>query len=235
MSDFDYESIPTGYYDHVYKRQHGIQSKWHHLKFDFFAEHIANNDHVLDIGCGPGTLLGNLASFAKGVGIDISSSQIDYANKHYQSEKCSFECFDGIRCPYEDGSFDVVTLVEVIEHLRPETVDKLFSEAYRVLKPQGRLYVSTPNYGSLWPLLEKAVNRTSELSYKEQHINRYKRHRLKQEIEDKGFSQTSVRAYQFLAPFLASLNWSVADQFNIIDRSKFSSRVGFLLFAEARK
>lgn len=235
MSDFNYESIPAGYYDQVYRRKHGVQSKWHHLKFEFFAQHILKSDRVLDIGCGPGTFLGNLISFAKGVGIDISNSQIDYANKHYQSEICSFKSFDGNRCPYDDATFDVVTLVEVIEHLTPETVENLLMEAFRVLKPEGRLFLSTPNYGSLWPLLEKVVNRNAEVTYEEQHINLYKRNRLRQEIIAVGFKQVEVRAYQFLAPFLASLSWSLADQFNIVDRSIFSSRIGFLLFAEATK
>jgi SAM-dependent methyltransferase len=235
MSNFNYESIPAGYYDHVYKLKRGIQSKWHHLKFDFFAQRIKSSDRVLDIGCGPGTFLGNLESFTKGCGIDISPSQIDYANEHYGSVNCSFECFDGNHLPYENNSFDVVTLVEVIEHLLPETVETLFSEAYRVLKNNGRLYVSTPNYGSLWPVLETVVNRKSGISYEEQHINFYKRDRLNKEIEATGFKQTNVRAYQFLAPFLAGLSWSLANGFNRIDRTFFSSRIGFLLFAEASK
>ena len=33
-SDFDYDTIPVGYYDNVYRRRRGIQSKWHHMKFN---------------------------------------------------------------------------------------------------------------------------------------------------------------------------------------------------------
>ena len=235
MSEFNYESIPPGYYDQVYKLESGVQSKWHHLKFRFFSDHIRSTDFILDIGCGPGTFLANLNNFHRGIGVDISEAQIEYAKTHYQDTKRTFVCFDGDRLPYEDCCFDVVTLVEVIEHLTPETVAKLYSEAFRTLKPDGRLYVSTPNYASLWPLLEKAVNAKADVTYEEQHINLFQRGRLKNEIENCGFTQTKVRAYQFLAPFLAAISWPLSDTIYKMDRGIFSSRIGFLLFAEARK
>ena len=31
---FNYESIPVGYYDSIYKRKKGIQSKWHHIHYN---------------------------------------------------------------------------------------------------------------------------------------------------------------------------------------------------------
>lgn len=236
MSEFNYESIPAGYYDQVFRLERGVQSKWHHLKFKFFTNYIREGDHILDIGCGPGTFLGNLGNnFSRAVGADISQSQIDYANENYQDSKRTFLAFDGNRLPYEDASFNVVTLVEVIEHLAPSTVENLLSEAYRLLKPRGRLYLSTPNYGSLWPLLEKIVNSKAEVTYEEQHINLYKRQRLQSEIVDAGFPKVKVRAYQFAAPFLASASWSLADAFYQIDKGILSSRVGFLLFASATK
>ena len=141
MADFDYDSIPPGYYDEIYKLGSGIQSKWHHLKFKFFEERIKETDLVLDVGCGPGTFLGNFQSYRKGTGIDISEPQIDYANTQYATEKRSFHSFDGNVIPHEDASFDVVVLIEVVEHLTVATVQKLLKESLRVLKPNGRIYV----------------------------------------------------------------------------------------------
>jgi SAM-dependent methyltransferase len=64
--------------------------------------------------------------------------------------------FDAIECrqaditrklPYEDGSFDVVLLIEVMEHIHDHKT--LFLECYRVLKENGIMFFSTPNIMSL--------------------------------------------------------------------------------------
>src|SRR5438034_9611194 len=76
---FDYESIPAGYYDEVFRRGQGAQSKWHHLKFQRVAREIEGYRRVLDVGCGPGTLAGNFGAGHDWIGTDLSARQIAYA------------------------------------------------------------------------------------------------------------------------------------------------------------
>ena len=37
-SAFNYEEVKAGYYDLIYKKKSGIQSAWHHLKFDYLKK-----------------------------------------------------------------------------------------------------------------------------------------------------------------------------------------------------
>ncbi|MFL5804297.1 MAG: class I SAM-dependent methyltransferase [Roseiflexaceae bacterium] len=46
--------------------------------------------------------------------------------------------------PFEDGFFSVITLLAVVEHLDPTGLTSLFQEAHRVLRPGGRVIITTP-------------------------------------------------------------------------------------------
>ena len=87
---FDYSTIPPGHYDLVYKRSRGIQSKWHHLKFERVLTKLEGYERVLDVGCGPGTLVGMLGPEHEAVGVDITEEQIEYARRVYGGTGRSF-------------------------------------------------------------------------------------------------------------------------------------------------
>jgi len=233
-TEYDYDSISTGYYDEVFHRASGSQSKWHHLKFrhvrrampDTFARH-------LDIACGAGTFIGTLNEHEQSVGTDIAQAQVDYASQQYQTENHTFRCVPPGPLPFEDGSFDVVTIIELIEHLEENVVTDLLTEARRVLTPGGKIVLTTPNYASLWPLLEIAVNRLSELSYADQHINLYKKKTLLRALKEIGFEKSRVTTFQGLAPFSAAIHWKLADLWQTIENPILRPAFGFLLLGEA--
>lgn len=103
---------------------------------------------VLDFGCGPGFLLQHLLS--QGLicyGVDSSSEQIDLVNKKFTD----FPSWRGAGVafqpplPFPDASFDLITCVEVLEHLMPEMHETIPFEIFRLLKPKGRALFTTPN------------------------------------------------------------------------------------------
>jgi 2-polyprenyl-3-methyl-5-hydroxy-6-metoxy-1,4-benzoquinol methylase len=192
-------------------------------------------DSHLDIGCGPGTFIGTLESAALSIGVDIAAEQIAYAQRRYESPNHQFKCFDPGPLPFEAGSFQVVTIIELIEHLSMKDILALMREAFRVLQPDGLLLISTPNYASLWPLVERLVNRFGEISYADQHITRFKRSSLDALLEQTGFCHTRVDAYQFVSPFLASLHWRLADVVYRLEPKYLVSRLGLLLLGKGYK
>ena len=228
---FDYESIPAGYYDAVFRRRRGVQSKWHHLKFARVAEELAGHRRVLDLGCGPGTMLGQLGREHESVGMDLSTRQIEYARTTYGANGIRFYT----ELPDEEGPFDAVTLVELIEHLDPSEVDATIGQALDRLRPGGRLVVTTPNFHSAWPLVEAAVNRLGAIRYDVQHINRFGAARLGRLLEDHGVAELRVEPYLFLAPFAAALGWSFADRVARLERGPVERAMGMLLLGSGVK
>ena len=240
VTKFNYDEIRPGYYDSVYHKKCGIQSRWHHHKFETLARFMPNQGRHLDIGCGPGTFIGSLSSSHDlvSIGIDFSQQQIDYASKTYQSKKADFKCIDLFDPSFDDkigGEFDIITFVEVIEHIRKKEAIKMLTAARRKLSKDGKLLVTSPNYHSGWGILEKAVNKLGEVTYEDQHINKYTHQRLEHDLKESGFSSISVCSFLSMSPFFASLDWRLSKR---IARQELYGGpfrpLGFLLIAEAK-
>ncbi len=232
---FDYETIPGGYYDAVYRRRRGIQSKWHHLKFRRVVEEMKGHRRHLDVGCGPGTLIGLLDDRFISMGIDISTTEIDYARRMYESESKRFFAVSARALPDDCRDYDVATVVEVIEHLAPAELDDVLRATIERLRPGGKLVVTTPNFRSAWPLVQMLVDRFGELNYVPQHINRFTRRRLRHLLRDLGLTDVRVRPYLVLAPFAAPLGWRLADRLARLERGPVERMAGLLLLGAGSK
>ena len=95
----------------------------------------------VDVGCGAGTgydAFANRAPRLRWIGLDITDSQ-EVAGR--PKRKLPFCFFDGVQIPLADNSVDIAYSRQVFEHVRhPE---RLISEIFRVLKPQGWFVGST--------------------------------------------------------------------------------------------
>lgn len=232
---YDYGLIPVGYYDRIFDERAGVQSKWHHLKFDRIRDAIHGCRRHLDIGCSAGTFIGTLGQDQSSVGIDLAEAQIAFARQRHGAPQRRFDVVPAGPLPFADGEFDAVTVVELVEHLSPADNLVLLREAARVLQPGGRLVVSTPNYGSLWPLLERLVNRLGEVDYSDQHITHYTRRSLVALMTDAGLRDVRVEGYLLAAPFVAPIGWDFADRIAALEPRYLTDRLGFLLIATGTK
>jgi SAM-dependent methyltransferase len=99
---------------------------------------------VLDLGCGDGGITELIARKASGhhvVGMDWAMNGTGQARRRGVHAVCA--AIDGVNLPFASGSLDVVMFNEVIEHL--VDTDAAICEIRRVLRPGGRLLLSTPN------------------------------------------------------------------------------------------
>jgi SAM-dependent methyltransferase len=106
---------------------------------DLIGQRVDGRTRVLDVGCGRSELLAPElapAPFAVGVDPDHGSLLRNETLRHRVVAT-------GERLPFGDGSFDLVTMTWVLEHLeRPAAV---FHEVHRVLAEGGRVTFLTPN------------------------------------------------------------------------------------------
>lgn len=101
---------------------------------------------VVDLGCGDGGLIDMVNKKVSYVGIDISPTQIKYAEdriKKLKREKAIVRVDDILNLKIKDDSFDAALICDVVEHvLHPE---KLFKETRRLVKNNGYIIFSFPN------------------------------------------------------------------------------------------
>lgn len=101
---------------------------------------------VLDIGCGFGESLG----YHRARGCDAYGVEAD-SNIQRVAERFGYNVHVGLFDPsnYDPESFDYVTMDQVIEHVTDPIAT--LSDVKRVLKPGGRLVLSTPNFQGWGP------------------------------------------------------------------------------------
>lgn len=97
------------------------------------------HDKVLDIGCGPGDMLGALPDVDY-LGLDVSPEYIDAAKRRFGAAG-RFVCTDVGAATIADkrGEFDIVLATGVLHHLDDDRAARLFELARVALRPGGRL------------------------------------------------------------------------------------------------
>ena len=103
---------------------------------------------IVDIGCGNGNLIECIRKVYKNAtiyGVDLSEESLGLARERFSKDRnIRFQVGSLDRLPFEDGSIDLVTCTEVLEHTFPKTFGDSFSEVRRVLKTYGYYLASLP-------------------------------------------------------------------------------------------
>ena len=111
---------------------------------ELWAEFGKRSLTILDVACGGGFLANPLAAAGHQVtGIDLSNDSLNVAGRHDITGSVTYLPMDARALSFPDGSFDVVCMMDFLEHL-PER-NAVIQEASRVLKPGGWFFFHTFN------------------------------------------------------------------------------------------
>ena len=144
---------------------------------------------ILDVGCGTGANLKMLANCGRAEGVDISPQAVEFCR---QRGLDSVKLGAAEHLPYEANSFELVTALDVIEHLDDDVAG--LREMRRVLCRDGRLLLFVPAFMFLWGVQDDVSN----------HRRRYTLPQLLSAVEEAGFSVelASYANISFFVPVL---------------------------------
>jgi len=140
-------TIPGLAVENYWFRRHEVCYQW--------CTGICAGREVLEAGCGEGYGADLLASAAsRVVALDYDAATVAHVGARYPAVEVLEANLAAL--PLDDASVDVVVNFQVIEHLWDQP--QFIAECFRVLRPGGRLLISTPNRITFTPGSDTPVN-----------------------------------------------------------------------------
>ena len=123
---------------------------WRHRLISDGTE-LEPGTRLLEVGCGVGAVLAVLGQEYPGVelfGVDIEQKQLDFARGHLERSgvEATLRRADALALPFEDGSFDHVWMMWLLEHVTDPPA--ALREARRVLVSDGRITAIEVDYST---------------------------------------------------------------------------------------
>jgi SAM-dependent methyltransferase len=145
--------------------------------------------NMLDVGCGTGANLEMLSEFGQAEGVDVSAEALSFCQAR-GLRNVKLGAAEAL--PYEDNSFDLVTGLDVVEHLDDDLAG--LKEMRRVLRRGGRTLLFVPAFMFLWGVQDDISN----------HRRRYTLKDLKRAVRGAGFEveRATYVNISFFAPIL---------------------------------
>ncbi len=124
------------------------------------------NDFLVDVGCGSGRLATALATFFHGryLGIDVVPEMLEYAASGVKRPDWQFILGEGLKIPTADGVADMVCFFSVFTHLFHQESYVYLQDAFRALKPGGKVVFSFEEFAQPrhWRTFAELIRRIGE-------------------------------------------------------------------------
>ena len=152
---------------------------------------------ILDIGCGSYPYFLFNTSFHEKHGLDriSNSAALDAGNSGITLK--NFDLESEVQLPYENDTFEVVTMLAVLEHLEADKIISIIKEVHRVTKKGGVFVVTTPSWwtDNLLRLLARLKLVSSEEI--DEHKTAFSQQKVSHVMSRAGFNDDSVQTGSF--------------------------------------
>ena len=157
------------------------------------AGEVRAGERVLDLGCGAGHFLPLIREQdAQPVGVELAERALERARTRAPEAETHLLGADG-SIPLAHGSVDLVWCSEVVEHVAD--VGGLLLEVRRVLRPEGRLLITTPYHGRLKGALLALTRFDSHFDPRGEHLRFFTAYSLRRSLEEARLRVTAVSSY----------------------------------------
>ena len=237
LNDFWENRIDAGYYDRILEegiiRGRGIQPNWHHSTFSYVKKFIKREDIHLDFACGPGTFIGKYSA-GESIGVDISKKQIEYAANKY-GHAGNFVTNEEFDFSIYQNYFDKITIIGLLEFLNDDEILLLLDDLYFILKDNGTILLTTPNFKSLMSVFEKIVNLITQVNYKNEHVNKFNKIKMNNLLTKSKFKSVKVIKILNLGVFFGLLGFDISNRIQNIIYKFNRHKSGYLLLGIIKK
>ncbi|MFH1416468.1 MAG: class I SAM-dependent methyltransferase [Elusimicrobiota bacterium] len=183
-------------------------------RFEVYKEAIGGKNKILEIGCGTGLMTKKLSDYGFNVtALDISPELLEKAKTRVNNKNTIFVCADVHTMPFESNSFEAVIGVSVLHHTR---IDEVLKEIKRVLLPGGRILFSEPNMMNPQIFIMKNSRLIGNIMNEVPGETAFTRGKLKKIIEKAGFSEVSIKPFDFIHPSVPGLFLNIFATISIV-------------------
>ncbi len=173
-------------YPHFYKveNEHWWFAARQRILWKFIGKKLAlpAGIKLLDVGCGTGAILDMLSKKYDTYGQDISPQAIEFCKQRgLKNLFCGM--LDNV--PKEYGTFDIITTLDVIEHIDDDS--GTLRSMYDLLHQHGKLIITVPAFPALWGTHDIVTH----------HKRRYVKQALRRVVEQAGFHVDHIAYFNF--------------------------------------
>lgn len=237
MSDFWISEFEVGYYDKILEKgllkKRGLQASWHNITFKKLQAFTYEDTRHLDYACGPGTFIGKFV-MRNSIGVDISDLQIKYATSKY-SNFGNFKTIEEFNFEDYQNYFEIITVAGLLEFLDVEKGRSLILKLRTLVKPNGKIVLTTPNYGGVFSLLQKIVYMFSNVNYESALKTKYRSKNIKSLGLENEFKEVKIKKVITFGWLFSIINLELAVRINNLFEKIFNNKFGFIFLIELKK